>query len=687
MQWLLLGDLPRLQSYTLRRNEEYIVSSYWSGQMALVEADFRLSSGPMVARRIGNSRGSDLEVTAGTVRAVGPAAEALLRDGLVQATLPLSEIVMTSGLLQQDDLRQLLQTKPDERYRQLLRLLGLEVLERFDRFAAARRSRARESVKDARARVEALRAERQALAERIETARSATSSSSGPTLEAWKASVTNFRAVLNIDADVTNPADAAGVGAVAKNIADSLDSHLSALAAVPPELPAAGEATLQESVNRVAARHADVEAARAQVATAQASVSAVARVQDSISRLAAAALPLLDQHAGDAPCPVCETIVDYTIVAERLRARAEAGSALAAAEEQAAAAMERLLQASAALEATEAERDELAQALRQRADVLGSLTRSIRGIAALRALASNGGIRIGLDNPLLAASDVAFDESRGAEVHREWINARSELLLELRQVADGLRAFADAAAAAVSAQAASRIASERASALPRQQAQLEDVQRKLATQEDAYEAARRAETATTTLAQQATAASTEIFRERFAALEPLMNDIYSRLDPHPAFTHLDFNVETYRSKGTAVAQVVDHEADIRANPMVVFSSAQANSVVLAAFLAIGWAARERGLPFVLLDDPLQALDDVNVLGFADVARRLRRQRQLVVATHEERFALLLERKLTGRSETDDLLVHHFQGWSRGGPTVDTYRVQPRPDLQIAVLAS
>jgi len=89
----------------------------------------------------------------------------------------------------------------------------------------------------------------------------------------------------------------------------------------------------------------------------------------------------------------------------------------------------------------------------------------------------------------------------------------------------------------------------------------------------------------------------------------------------------------------------------------------------------------------LLDDPLQAMDDVNVLGFADLARRLRRQRQIVLATHEERFASLLERKLTGRLDGEDLLVHRFVGWTRSGPVIETRRVSPRTDLQLRIVAS
>jgi len=88
-----------------------------------------------------------------------------------------------------------------------------------------------------------------------------------------------------------------------------------------------------------------------------------------------------------------------------------------------------------------------------------------------------------------------------------------------------------------------------------------------------------------------------------------------------------------------------------------------------------------------MDDPLQALDDVNVLGFSDLARHLRRQRQVVIATHEERFARVLERKLMGRRGGEDLLIHRFRGWNRTGPQIETRRVSARESLPLRVLAS
>src|ERR1700681_4154002 len=129
LQWLLVGDVPRLAEYTLRRNEEYLANAYRIDSPARVEAEFRLPGLTLRAQRVGNASGSNLEVTTPLGSHSGPGATQVLENNLVHGELPLGEVLATSGLLQQDDLRQLLQTKPDQRYRQLLRLLGLEVLE------------------------------------------------------------------------------------------------------------------------------------------------------------------------------------------------------------------------------------------------------------------------------------------------------------------------------------------------------------------------------------------------------------------------------------------------------------------------------------------------------------------------------------------------------------------------------
>ena len=123
------------------------------------------------------------------------------------------------------------------------------------------------------------------------------------------------------------------------------------------------------------------------------------------------------------------------------------------------------------------------------------------------------------------------------------------------------------------------------------------------------------------------------------------------------------------------------------NPILIFSSSQANIAALSYFLALGWTAGEAGVPFVLLDDPLQSMDDVNVLGFADLCRFVRARRQLFLSTHERRFALLLSRKLAPRRAGDTTIVLNFRSWDRSGPQVEIERPPLQSDAIEARLAA
>jgi energy-coupling factor transporter ATP-binding protein EcfA2 len=102
------------------------------------------------------------------------------------------------------------------------------------------------------------------------------------------------------------------------------------------------------------------------------------------------------------------------------------------------------------------------------------------------------------------------------------------------------------------------------------------------------------------------------------------------------------------NKNQVVPVVRDVERGIDANPTVVFSEGQLNVVALSYFLGMAMNAREAALPFLILDDPLQALDVIAILGFSDLARRIREHRRLIVTTHDRRFADVLARKLSPR---------------------------------------
>ena len=91
-------------------------------------------------------------------------------------------------------------------------------------------------------------------------------------------------------------------------------------------------------------------------------------------------------------------------------------------------------------------------------------------------------------------------------------------------------------------------------------------------------------------------------------------------------------------------------------------------------------AKELGVSenVAILDDPLQSLDDINLLGLLDLLRRTKDSRQLLVSTHSERLGNLIARKLRPSNSEQRTTVIELSGWSREGPTVKQRDVKADP---------
>jgi DNA repair exonuclease SbcCD ATPase subunit len=168
-----------------------------------------------------------------------------------------------------------------------------------------------------------------------------------------------------------------------------------------------------------------------------------------------------------------------------------------------------------------------------------------------------------------------------------------------------------------------------------------------------------------TLANAAQVAAKRIVEQALTLISPSFSEVFDRLAPHPTFTQLRARQDLFYGKNQVVPEVYDPERDIVANPLLVYSEGQLNVVALSYFLGLALNSGEGSLPFMVLDDPLQAMDVISVLGFADLCRRIREQRQLIVTTHDRRFGELLLRKLTPRG-LEHTVVVEFDSWTRNG---------------------
>lgn len=179
-------------------------------------------------------------------------------------------------------------------------------------------------------------------------------------------------------------------------------------------------------------------------------------------------------------------------------------------------------------------------------------------------------------------------------------------------------------------------------------------------------------------------ASSTIVKEKLSDLQPLLQSIFARIDAHPTFRETEFHTDMYMGRGRLRPSLRDPIRKDREIPLPtkVLSSSQANSLAVSIFLAFNLGMPAVPLETVILDDPIQSLDDVNLLGLVDLLRRLETQRQLVVSTHNERLAQLLKRKLRPSKEEERTSIIRFSGWSRSGPDVEQVEVHQEEPFSI-----
>lgn len=167
-------------------------------------------------------------------------------------------------------------------------------------------------------------------------------------------------------------------------------------------------------------------------------------------------------------------------------------------------------------------------------------------------------------------------------------------------------------------------------------------------------------------------------------IEPLLQRIFATVDPHPSLRLVSFLTRTIRGRGNLWTTLDDIAGSVRTQqPAVVLSSSQLNVLAVATYLALNLSIQTLPLQVVALDDPLQSLDTVNLLGLSDLLRRVKSTRQVIVSTHDPRLADLLERKLRPVSEGQRTMRFDLHDWTTSGPTVEmTETTAHTPSLRL-----
>jgi exonuclease SbcC len=149
---------------------------------------------------------------------------------------------------------------------------------------------------------------------------------------------------------------------------------------------------------------------------------------------------------------------------------------------------------------------------------------------------------------------------------------------------------------------------------------------------------------------------TSIIREVFdESLNDVWKELFIRLTPSepyiPAFQVID------GIRGTVSAQFITRlrSGAVSGSPSTMLSTGNLNTSALTLFLALHFATGNE-VPWIVLDDPVQSMDEVHISQFAALLRTLSKRlgRQIIIAVHERPLFDYLQLELSPASEGDFL---------------------------------
>jgi chromosome segregation protein len=159
-----------------------------------------------------------------------------------------------------------------------------------------------------------------------------------------------------------------------------------------------------------------------------------------------------------------------------------------------------------------------------------------------------------------------------------------------------------------------------------------------------------------------------------AALSPLLSELFLRLKPH-----VDYSEVRYHMRGD-VKRFLSFEIGNGINPRFIFSSGQRRVLGLAFLLAVHLSRPWCKLPTLVLDDPVQHIDDYRALHFAEVLSSIRQLGHQVICTvQDSSLADLLCRRLRSADLGDGVKIEMVYEPGMGATIKSTQSIEPLPD--------
>lgn len=210
-----------------------------------------------------------------------------------------------------------------------------------------------------------------------------------------------------------------------------------------------------------------------------------------------------------------------------------------------------------------------------------------------------------------------------------------------------------------------------------------------ATDEEAISRERRGEAdryivAARDLVSRAQALRTEKVRRVFNdELNSVWRDLFIRLAPDEEFVPAFALPETNHGPVEAVLETLYRSGGKGGNPRAMLSAGNLNTAALTLFLALNLSAKPV-LPWLIIDDPVQSMDDVHIAQFAALLRTLKREgRQVILAVHDRQLFDYLALELSPTFNGDRLITVELGRSADGMTTAPWIPTVFEPDRAVA----
>ncbi len=135
-------------------------------------------------------------------------------------------------------------------------------------------------------------------------------------------------------------------------------------------------------------------------------------------------------------------------------------------------------------------------------------------------------------------------------------------------------------------------------------------------------------------------AANDAFNQRLDRILPLITELYARLRPHPNFQEIDYTIRG------ELRRYLSFTVGDKINPQFIYSSGQRRATGLAFLISVNLSMAWSRWSSLLLDDPVQHIDDFRSVHLAELLGQLvREQRQVICAVEDPALADLLCRKM------------------------------------------